>query len=215
MDSKSSRWLPKSRKSRRILITVLLLVAWTSLAWAAAVNLIVSVPLEQADLIVVLSGSATYKERATKAAELYRARVGKTVILMNDNRQGGWSKEEQRNPYFYERARQQLIVEGVLPEDIKVLAEPVYSTHDEAVLLRRNLESNAFSSMILVTSAYHSKRALWTMRRSFQGTPMRIGVEPVPTGFQTPAPATWWFYLQGWENVPLEYMKMGYYWLRY
>ena len=41
--------------------------AWL-VAWAAARLLIVNVPLQQADVIVVLSGSGTYRERAAQAA---------------------------------------------------------------------------------------------------------------------------------------------------
>lgn len=215
MDRKKSYWLPKSRKARRAVITLVLLCAWSSFAWAAAINLIVRLPLDHADVIVVLSGSASYKERATKAAELYRARIAPSVVLTNDNNQGGWSKEEQRNPYYYERARQQLILEGVSPNDITVLLDPVYSTHDEAVVLRRSLEPTTFRSMLVVTSAYHSRRALWTLRQSFGGTVMRIGIEPVLAAGQTPKPATWWLHLQGWEDVALEYVKMAYYWWRY
>jgi uncharacterized SAM-binding protein YcdF (DUF218 family) len=207
---------PKLRITRkRLLVLAVIAAAWVLLAWAAGANLIVAAPLEHADVIVVLSGSASYDERTRHAAELYRARVAPEIILTNDNHQGGWSQAEQRNPYFYERALQALIREGVPPEHIRVLSEPVYSTHDEAVLLRRQADSNAFKSMIVVTSAYHSKRALWILRKNFDGSEVKIGMQPVPTGFQTPRPATWWLHRRGWQDVPSEYFKMVEYWLLY
>jgi len=190
-------------------------VLWVIVAWFAAARLIVTAPLDRADAIVVLSGSATYAERANKAAELYRAGVSRRIILTNDNRQGGWSKTEERNPFFYERARAELLRAGVSPADIVVLPEPVYSTHDEAVLLQRQSEILPVRSMIVVTSAYHSRRARWMLERTFNGTQMKIGLDPVPPGQQTPKPATWWLHLQGWEDVPLEYVKIIYYWCRY
>lgn len=198
-----------------LLLVLLVAAGWVLVARFAAESLIVRVPLEQADVIVVLSGSAAYKERASKAAELYRAGLGRRIILTNDDRQGGWSNVEERNPYFYERTRQELLAAGVSAADVVVLADPVYSTHDEAVLLRKRRDEVPFASMIVVTSAYHSRRALWTLNRAFAGSQTSIGIEPVPPGYQTPKPATWWLHLQGWEDVPFEYVKIGYYWCRY
>ena len=200
---------------RRWLLIVFLCVAWVVGAWFAASSLIVSVPLEHADVIVVLSGSGTYTERASRAAKLYRAGVARTVIITNDNRQGGWSTVEQRNPYFYERATAQLLMEGVSAADIVVLPDVVHGTHDEAVLLRKHAETVPFKSMVIVTSAYHSRRALRAMEKSFAGTDVKIGIDPVPPGNQTPKPATWWLHLQGWEDVALEYVKTVYYLCRY
>lgn len=188
---------------------------WGLVAWLAATSLIVHEPLAQADVIVVLSGSAAYEERTSRAADLYRISVARKIILTNDNRQGGWSKTEQRNPYYYERAREELIRHSVSPDDIVVLPQPVYGTHDEALVLRRYFESTSYRSMMIVTSAFHSRRALWTLNRTFADTGIKIGIEPAPTGGQTPRPALWWLHPQGWKDVPVEYVKIIYYRLRY
>jgi uncharacterized SAM-binding protein YcdF (DUF218 family) len=66
-----------------------------------------------------------------------------------------------------------------------------------------------------VTSAYHSRRALWTMRRVFQNSGVEIGIQTPPTGWQSPEPATWWWYSSGWHSVAEEYPKIVYYWLWY
>ena len=192
-----------------------ILSIWALVAWLAATSLIVHEPLAQADVVVVLSGSAAYEERTGRAADLYRIGVARKIILTNDNRQGGWSKAEQRNPYYYERAREELIRHSVSPDDIVVLPQPVYGTHDEALVLRRYFESTSYRSMMIVTSAFHSRRALWTLNRTFADTGIEIGIEPAPTGGQTPGPALWWLHLQGWEDVPVEYVKIIYYRLRY
>jgi uncharacterized SAM-binding protein YcdF (DUF218 family) len=206
-----SRWL----SIKRLLVLSLVAAAWVLVAWFAAASLIVREPLAHADVIVVLSGSAAYEERTRKAAELYRSGVAGKIILTNDNRQGGWSKTEERNPYFHERARAELIAQSVSPDDIIVLPQPVYGTYDESLVLRRHLESVSYRSMVIVTSAFHSRRALWTLNRTFAETGMKIGLEPVPPGGQTPGAAVWWLHLQGWEDVPLEYVKIIYYRLRY
>ena len=110
---------------RRWWILLLVCVVWVLGAWFAAASLIVSRPFEHADVIVVLSGSGTFTERTNKAAQLYRAGVARTVIITNDNRQGGWSQVEQRNPYYYERAMAELLMEGVSAADIVMLPDVV------------------------------------------------------------------------------------------
>ncbi len=201
----------KNRKVwRRLFLVFLLLLSWI-LAWGAACGLIVRAPVERADAIVVLSGSAAYKERTRQAARLYAAGRAPRIVLTNDNQMGGWSSSEQRNLFFYERARNNLIDLGVPAKSIEVLPEPVSSTYDEAALVQAYTKSNAWQSLLIVTSPYHSRRALWTIRRVFQGTGVTIGLEPVPVGDQSPGTWTWWLHLRGWKAVPLEYAKMVYY----
>lgn len=186
-------------------------LGWSILAWSAARLLIVNAPLEQAEAIAVLSGSAAYKERTRLAAELFKSSRGQRIILTNDNEQGGWSSREERNPFFYELERAELLSLGVPGERIVVLLEPVSSTDGEAVVLREYAEANRLKSLLVVTSAYHSRRALWTLRRAFAGSGTRVGLEAVKTGLQTPGPATWWLHMGGWNAVPVEYFKLVYY----
>jgi uncharacterized SAM-binding protein YcdF (DUF218 family) len=192
-----------------------LVTLWSFGAWGAAKLLIVSTKPSPADAIVVLSGSSTINERAQYAAKLYCEGRSSKIVLTNDNVQGGWSKAEQRNAYSYERAQKELQRLGVPQESIEIVGPPVTSTHDEAISLRRFSENNGLSSILVVTSAYHSRRALWTFRHVFQGCRTQVSLDPVDTGIQTPPPATWWLHLRGWLIVPTEYIKIVYYWLRF
>jgi len=203
----------RSRIRRRLLVAFLLLAIWSLLAWAGARWLVVDAPLARSDAIVVLSGSSTYVERAQKAAALFREGRSPKIILTNDNRQGGWSSVEQRNPFFYERAISELTHAGVPQSAIEVIPQPVYSTHDEAALLRSYSDTRGLHSLIVVTSAYHSRRALSTFRTAFATSSVAIGLEHPATGQQTPPPSTWWLHPRGWMMVPTEYLKMVYYWV--
>ena len=196
------------RAVRRLSVAFLLFAIFWLAAWVGARNLKVSDPLDHADAIVVLSGAGTTRERAGLAAQLYREGRSGKIVLTNDNVQGGWSQAEQRNLYSFERATAFLKMGGTPESAIDVIRQPAYGTHDEAVLLREYCEAQRFNSIMLVTSAYHSRRALWTFRREFRGTTIQIGIEPVPTGFQTPPPSTWWLHLRGWMMVPTEYLKI-------
>lgn len=191
------------------------LVIWSFVAWGAARALIIDAELPRADALFVLAGSSEYLERTRLAAQLFNEGRAPFIILTNDNERGGWSSEKQRNPLFVEREQEELLRAGVPAERIEVLPQPVSSTHDEAVLLREYAKTHGLHSVLVVTSAYHSRRALWTLRHALEGSGVEIGLASVPTGQQTPSPATWWLHPSGWEAVAGEYPKFIYYWLSY
>lgn len=206
----------KARRARRALPLLLVAIAaWAVAARVAAEALVVSAELERADALVVLAGSSAYVERTARAAELYKEGRAPVVVLTNDGQLSGWSNESQTNPTFAERARAELIKAGVPPERIESLPRRVGSTHDEAVLLSEYARERSLRSLLVVTSGYHSRRALWTFRRAFEGSGVEVGVSEVEPGLQTPSPGTWWFSPRGWRTVAGEYVKMGYYRLRY
>jgi uncharacterized SAM-binding protein YcdF (DUF218 family) len=184
---------------------------WVLVAWAAARFLVVNTPLHQADAIVVLSGSAVYKERTRRAAEYYQQGLANRILLTNDNLRGEWSSAEQRNPFFYERARNNLLRLGVPADRVEVIPKPVTNTYDEAEVLRDYAVTHGLRSLLIVTSAYHSRRALWTLNRVFAGTGIDISLQSIETGEQTPSPLTWWLHLRGWRMLVGEYVKNVYY----
>lgn len=196
------------KKWRRLTLGVLLLaLAWV-LSWVAARCLIVSVPLGRADAIVVLSGSSTLMERVQHAARLYSEDRSRKILLTSDGQQGGWSSAEQRNPYFHEIAIRELIRLGVPAEDVEVIRPSVDSTWQEAMLVSQYSKNHNLRSVLIVTSSYHSRRALWTFRTVFGDGSTQLGLDPVATGIQTPSPATWWLHRKGWQLVFVEYLKL-------
>lgn len=180
-------------------------------AWSAAKLLMVSAPLPHADVIMIMAGSAVFKERTQRAAELYKQGRASKILLTNDNQQSGWVSDEQRNIPYQELAARYLRRYGVPDEAIETLPEPVSGTYEEAHLLRRYAETKGLHSILIVTSAYHSRRALSTLRQTFAPSGIAIGLDAVPPGQQAPRPAIWWLYPSGWQMVPGEYVKMIYY----
>ncbi len=204
-------------KVARILIYLLIVLAlWMPLAWFLANFLIIEKPLEKADVILVLGGSATYEERTERAAELFKKGIAPKILLTNDGEKGGWNKQLQRNPHFYERAKWRLIDLGIPENAIEILPEEVSGTIYEAKLLQKFAAENNLSSILIVTSAYHSRRALWTFERTFGAeNQTQIGIETPKTGIETPSRVLWWLSLRGWQFVGGEYVKMVYYWWYY
>jgi uncharacterized SAM-binding protein YcdF (DUF218 family) len=215
MSLKPLELLSKRRAWRISLFALAGLAAWSLIAWIAAEKLIVSSELPQADALVVLAGSSAYVERTRRAAQLWHEGRAPKIILTNDNERGGWSNELQRNPLFIERAAEVLSRAGVPESGIEMLSQVVSGTHDEALLLRQYAESHRMRSILIVTSAYHSRRALWTFRKAFEGSGINVGLTAVEPGLETPMPSTWWLYPNGWKVVGGEYLKLIYYWFSY
>jgi uncharacterized SAM-binding protein YcdF (DUF218 family) len=196
-------------------VALLSLAACWGLAWVAARALVVSEPLGRADALVVLAGSSAYGERARHAARLFGEGRAPLVILTNDGGRSGWSNEQGRNPLFVERAAEELRRAGVPAAQIEVLPGEVASTYEEAALIGEHARRKGLRSLLLVTSGYHSRRALWTARRLLGRGGVAVGLEAVEPGAETPAPSVWWLYPSGWRVVAGEYLKFAYYALRY
>ena len=178
------------RRRRLLLIAVLCAVVWPMLAWLGAKLLIVKSDLSSADAIVVFSGSSTYIERADWAARLYREGRAPVVVLTDDKLLSGWNAAEERNPYFYEMAAKELQKRGVPAERIRVVSEAALGTYDESLNVCQYATSHKLERLLVVTSAYHSRRALWSMRHACAGTGIETGVNGPPPGWQTPSPWT-------------------------
>jgi uncharacterized SAM-binding protein YcdF (DUF218 family) len=211
-----SRTKPKATRRRRFLvIAALLFVCAPLLAWAVARLLIVQAKVDSPDAIIVLSGSSTYLERASWAARLYREGRAPLVVLTNDGVIGGWDNREDRNPMFYELSQRRIQQEGVPSTQIQVAPGQAVGTYDESLLIRDFAVEHRLKRLLIVTSGYHSRRALWSIRRACEGSGIEIGIDSPPPGWQTPAPSVWWLKRRGWKLVAGEYVKMIYYWTKY
>jgi len=197
------------------MIAVLLFFAWCLAAPLIARFLIVEKPLSRAEGMIVLSGSAAYKERTQKAAQLFRQGIVPRVFITDDGQFGGWSETEQKNPTFAELEQRELIASGVDPDAITLLPGHVAGTDDEARAIADEIHARPMGSLLVVTSAYHTRRALRTFEKALVGQNVEIGIVSPPTGTQTPNPILWWIYLSGWYAVAGEYVKSVVYYFYY
>jgi uncharacterized SAM-binding protein YcdF (DUF218 family) len=198
-------------RKRVLIVAACLAIFWPVLAFVAARFLIVKHEIAAAEAIVVLSGPGTYEERTDWAAKLYHERRAPTVVLSNEGLLSGWSASEQRNLYFYELAGRRLQQVGVAPQDVRVVSDIGAGTYPESIRLCQYAVQQRWNRILVVTSAYHSRRALWSMRRACQGNSIQIGMDSPPPGWQTPSPSFWWLHKSGWRFVAAEYVKMVYY----
>jgi uncharacterized SAM-binding protein YcdF (DUF218 family) len=216
MDFPSNKRKPRLTFLKVVRVSVALTAAWLLLSWVAARALIVHSEPAHGDAIAILAGSSTYVERARLAARLFHEGRAPKIILTNDGLRGGWSVAQQRNPFFAERAADELRRMGVPSEKIEIIVQPVSSTHEEAVRLREYAVEHGLGSLLVVANAYQSRRALWTLRRVFEGSAVEVRLDAPPAGeLETPSPATWWWHRLGWQLVPGEYLKIAYYLTHY
>ena len=204
-----------ARLRRFLLIALPVLVLSPVVAWFVAHVLIVKAEVPSADAIVVLSGSSTYLERANWAAKLYREGRAPIIVLTDDGLIGGWDNREDRNPHYYEMSARRLQQQGVPADRIQLAPGVALGTYEESVLVRDYASAHNLKRLLVVTSGYHSRRALWSMRRACEGSGIQVGIDSAPPGWQTPSPWLWWSRRWGWKVVGGEYVKMVYYWTKY
>jgi uncharacterized SAM-binding protein YcdF (DUF218 family) len=210
-----SKWTSGETVKRWGRWALILLLAWPLLAWLGARALIVNSELAHADALAVLAGSSTYLERTHRAAQLFQEGRAQLIVLTNDNLKSEWSNEQQRNPLFVERAVDELKRQGVPADRIEIVPGAVFGTYDEVVRLRDYAGHRDLRSVLVVTSPYQTRRALWTLQRVFRASDITIGIDGAEPGQQSPRPETWWWHRFGWKLVPGEYVKIIYYWMKH
>ena len=208
--------MKRKSKAFKVLIAVLfLLAAWIFFAPFLAENLITEKKLERADAILILAGSSVYTERTNKAAEAFKQGVAPKIVLTDDGERTGWSRTERRNIPYVEMAQRNLIARGVPSENIEIIKPVGSGTIYEAQLFKEKARQENWKTVLLVTSAYHARRTLWTFEHVFETENVEFGIVSPPTGEQTPPPNFWWLAPRGWSFVAGEYVKSFYYWVYY
>lgn len=186
-----------------------------ALSWPMARALVTSSALPYADVALVFSGAAVYQERLDEAARLFQEHRTAKILLTDDGTKRGWYSSIQRNPSSFEVGLMVLADAGIPRQHVEVLAGTVHSTFEEALLARKYADSHGIHSIVGVTSPYHTRRALWTLRRTFSGSGIQVGIEPAEPSPLTPSYGSWWWRPRGWQMVAGEYIKFAFYWLYY
>lgn len=162
-----------------------LAIGTAALLWPlsqAGTALIVTRDVGQPDAIVMLASHEW--ERLPAAAALARQHPDAVVLLTvprvatiyNCHRCGervGWLDDE-----------------GVDPARVRLVRTVESSTHGEALAAREHARREPLARLVVVTSPYHTRRALATFSAIFAGTGVDVGVMPAaPAQGQ---PRRWW-----------------------
>ena len=95
---------------------------------------------------------------------------------------------------------------GLGAERIRVVPGYARTTYAEAQNVRAFLEGRGWTSLIVVTDAYHTRRARLLFRRAFRGSGIRVLVRPAEGGAP---PETWWTTPEGRRAILSEYLKLA------
>ncbi|MDP2965424.1 MAG: YdcF family protein [Pelolinea sp.] len=169
----------------------------------AGAYLIIADELQPAQAIVMLSGGDD--SRMQEALSLYNDNYGKVIILTETGRQ-----LEKFDTLHSNDIRIQLLNNGVPSGNILITDIKVSSTLDEAYAIKKLLTNQQFSSAIIVTDPYHTRRTALIFHSAFSDSPIKLIFRPVRGSWFNSR--TWFLSVDGWKYTILEYLKLfGYY----
>jgi len=155
--------------------------------------LIVNGEPKPADVIIILGGGPG--EVVDVGVRLYQSGYANKIILT-----GGSTSCETTEAQLMQR---QALSSGVPKDDI-LLEEQARSTYENAKYSFEIMRSKKFRSAILVTSAYHTRRASMIFNRLFEG--IELTVCSVPNNLRNTN--KWWQDSRRAEAVVYEYLKL-------
>lgn len=168
--------------------------------------LVVNEPVADVDAIVSL-GSHEW-ERLPLAAELARRNPGATVLLTQPE------KVTPFNCHDCSHRVDRLRRAGVPPERVRILPLTVRGTYGEAVATLAFVRRSPVHRLMLVTSPYHTRRALATFRSVLEGTGIQVGIAPA-TETSEARPERWWMTPYDRYYVAYEWAAIVYYAFKY
>lgn len=173
--------------------------------------LIINDKLQPADAIFLLNSDVNI--RPFRAAELYKQGLAPVIIIARSEDTPVVSLGLVPNDTDISVGVMEKL--SVPSEKIIILTVPggVTSTFDEAAALRKYIETSHFGRIILVTSAFHTRRARWIFHRTLAGLPvvLKMAAVPYPDFDQT----SWWKNETGLITVNNEYIKLIFYLFTY
>jgi uncharacterized SAM-binding protein YcdF (DUF218 family) len=198
------------RRCKQVVVAILLAAALGGIAErrallaAAGRWLNVSAPLaEPVDFVMVLGGGAT--TRPFVAAAMVRAGLADKVLIP----QVAESDEVHDRVVLAEHdlIRQALVRSGVERRAIIVLEGSVGSTETEAKSLSAFLAEHPGSSVAIVTSDFHTRRARLLFSRACHTHAKSLCVVGAPTDDY--AGSNWWQFESGFQAYVSEYLKLA------
>jgi uncharacterized SAM-binding protein YcdF (DUF218 family) len=186
---------------RLIIISVvgLAVAAWLPFAGTLLINSETPAP---ADAIIVLGGNAP--DRLPYAETLRAQGFSKLMVVSNER-----VKTHGLDTTWLALHKAGVAAPEIPDEDLIVLDNPPpESTIDEARRAADSLAARGLHSALLVTDAFHSRRASMLFRAAFAHKGLSVRSTPVPDSFDL---AHWWLHPLPARRVAEEWTKMASY----
>ncbi|MGE0759299.1 MAG: YdcF family protein [Pirellulaceae bacterium] len=163
----------------------------------------------EADVVLAMPGDD--ERRPYVAAALVKTGYVRRAVIVenapsNDQVDGILLSNHELTRRIY-RAR------GLRPDQIVLLPGQSTSTADDLAILQAYLRQHPAESVCVVTNAFHTRRTRWTLRNRLARESGRVAIVSAPNlDYDV---TDWWRVPRGLEEVSSEYLKLGWYWLRY
>jgi uncharacterized SAM-binding protein YcdF (DUF218 family) len=153
-----------------------------------------------ADAIVVLAGNAP--DRLPRALDLWRQGYAPLLIVSNES-----VHTYGLNTTWYDLYRAHLVAQEVPPDELVILDNPLPdSTIDEARRDAAIAQARGLHSALLVTDAFHSRRASLLFAAQFRHLGLEVRSTPVLDS--DPDIAHWWAHPTETRRVTEEWTKL-------
>ena len=164
-----------------------------------------SEPPARANAIVVLGGDGDGFMRTRHALDLYAAGYAPMVAF------SGGTQVKAGLAWSNAQIAAEMAGQLGLPQDATVVMPDSYSTRDEAVALEQLARERGWTSVIVVTDRFHTRRAGNTLRALAPDVSIVLSAAE-DARFD---PNRWWQSKDGLKLVVSELLKLGYYWVAY
>ena len=169
--------------------------------------LVVNDTLGPADIIFVLMGGS--KTRPFSAAELYKQGFAPTIVIP----QAALPPAVQFGIYPSQtQVSLDIFEELEIPDSVIQIADfpqGVSSTRDEQKALNEYVNQHSINSVIIVTDAFHTRRARYIFQKELWDESITIMMSPVPH-WQFDE-TNWWKFEEGLIIYTIEYLKFIHY----
>jgi uncharacterized SAM-binding protein YcdF (DUF218 family) len=167
--------------------------------------LIVEDQLQAADAIVPLAGE---RARVFSAAELFGLGYADWFVLTEM-----WVAKPNPTVSYIDSVLEQATRAGVTRDRIVVAPGVATTTYDEVLNIRELAREQGWSSVIAVTSPFHSLRAKLILNDLLTSEGIRVTVQPIPDHWYEAE--HWWRTRIGRQSTASEYLKLMMYAIGY
>lgn len=188
-----------------LLFFIFLIVPLLSMFFLAGSFLVRKDPLKSSDALAILSGGGG--ERIEYGASLYHDGIARRLILtLTDERtEDGNSSLASKNVEILSS------VYEIPKTRILITRKTSTSTYEEAQAILALSNKRGWGSIVIVTDSFHSRRSGMIFDRVFQGSGIRVSVQPVDVPGYWYKPMSWWWNTESRNATISEYGKILYF----
>lgn len=198
-------------KNRTVILLVLLAVLLITVTTCrkAGTWLVKNDTPKHADAMVILMGNIP--DRVLQAADLYNNSIAGKVIIVEES-MGAFKKLEERGAHIISnttQAQNAAVSLGIPADSIIILPGDARSTQQEAIIIREFLSKKTnIDTLLLVTSAPHTRRASIIFSKAFEANGKKITVCSSPSKYSNYNGVGWWKHKEEIQAVLGEYVKL-------